>query len=495
MLLRALAITAAACGILVGLAGPFSVHPDTLQDLLAAKDCAELGACAARGSVSRAGGLVNGAAFVHLLALGLPLGVGALWLAAWLLQGLAVGVLASRSLTAPALLLALLVALQAEPALWNPTLLPLPTALLTVALLRARGHAAAAAIGLLLWASVEAYTAALALMPAAAAVLALRSVPRAGVALAVCGAAMLLGSPAALGSAATGVGAAVVASLPFAVVAPWLLRERLRRVATDAHLLAVLVALPVLASAGMASAGLFEPRYLLPAAPAAAMLLPELCRSRLRWLPVAAAALVLAVALPGRAERLEGRAGAWTMPELERLGGVLAERGVPWSSLPGALQGPRCHQVLAGVALWLPLEEEHAPPRALQIVGPGDEPTLAPGRVALVEGCEDARCSPPRPLPLGWFGARDHPAVVPQDLAPDRWRLAVRPGPEVQLELSSLGRACAWHATAAPGDPPLPATSLPLPPGAEGEILLERVDPACGGDRLRVPPCWTERLP
>ncbi len=65
MPLRPLAITVVACLVLVGLAGPFWFHPDTLQDLLSATDCAELGACVGRGSVSRAGGLVNGAVFVR----------------------------------------------------------------------------------------------------------------------------------------------------------------------------------------------------------------------------------------------------------------------------------------------------------------------------------------------------------------------------------------------------------------------------------------------
>ncbi|MEY3012382.1 MAG: hypothetical protein RIT45_1117 [Pseudomonadota bacterium] len=168
MLLR-LALALLALG---SLATPLAAHPDTLRELLAARDCALADLCPAHGAATSFLGLLNGALWPFSLAL--LAAVGAPFVTAWW------GVLAGDALVvafagrrrepvgaavAGAVALLWLLQIRRETVVWSPSLLPLFGALTLALWLRGRDHAFAhpawaLGLGALLGLHVDAHPAA-----------------------------------------------------------------------------------------------------------------------------------------------------------------------------------------------------------------------------------------------------------------------------------------------------------------------------------------------
>jgi hypothetical protein len=119
--------------------GHAPAHLDTARDLLIARDCVERGECLRQGAFSSFGGLEQGAAWVHVLEMSMRAHVRVRNVEhlVWLLAALAVGVAATSTLAraspsrmgiAAAAALLFIAKTTGWPTLWNPSLLPLPTA-------------------------------------------------------------------------------------------------------------------------------------------------------------------------------------------------------------------------------------------------------------------------------------------------------------------------------------------------------------------------------
>lgn len=131
----------AVAAAVVGYCGlPLSDHPDTLRDLLAARDCTDRGDCAAEGATASFAGLHNGALWPFLLVLlrTLHLPTPAIW---WLVLAADAAAVAlvfvavrrsapTMAASAAALAIAVLVAERTPNTVWSPALAPWLTALM-----------------------------------------------------------------------------------------------------------------------------------------------------------------------------------------------------------------------------------------------------------------------------------------------------------------------------------------------------------------------------
>lgn len=134
-----LAVSVGAYFMIAALTPDAVTNPDTLRDLLMARDCAEQDHCVSQGAPAGLGGFQQASSWIRLLTLAARahLGPSAVQRVSWAMTALAAGVVFSaarrRSSAGPASFVALLFAWSAMrlaplSVLHNPSLLPLPAA-------------------------------------------------------------------------------------------------------------------------------------------------------------------------------------------------------------------------------------------------------------------------------------------------------------------------------------------------------------------------------
>jgi hypothetical protein len=363
-----------AFALLAYAAPPLSDHPDTVRDLLQARDCVDGGHCTAGGAQASFGQLRSGAAWPATLAalrwVGAPTqAVHVLVLAA---DSAAVAVLAALSGAWPAALLAtaLLIATR-EHLIWSPALLPLVAALAAAQWQRSRRNQQVrswAALGLLLglqadlhplgglyafaamlvlpWTAAQPLRATLAGSAAAlctAVALApelqlanLRAVHLQGGWLLVSGAILLLGSGVAAWWHAAKSQLIQGESCPRPFASPWPLAAS---VALGAGAVLLAAALGV---------GPLHPRYFLAALPAMCMALGV----GLAWLPRSIAPVVAAATAMAMGPASIGIGHPWSV--VLATSSDLGQHRQGWPTHLYRVQGPGCRRLAAAVQLELP---------------------------------------------------------------------------------------------------------------------------------------------
>lgn len=359
---------ALAAAALAYAAPPLSDHPDTVRDLLQARDCAETGRCVAGGPQASFGQLRGGALWPATLAalrwLGAPSeAVHALVIAA---DGAAVAVTAALAGAWPAALLtaALLVSTR-EHLVWSPALLPLIAALTAAAWRRADGDLrdrrwAALGAGLGVLADLHPvgglFAAAALLWLPWAAPRPLRALIAAGAAaLAV---ALLLAPEVQLANlrALGGRAPAWLALAAVATAASALLAQRRRVDCPQVQrcparpwpaLAAVATASAALAAAAATGLAPLQPRYFLAAWPELALALGA------GWpMPAALAPLLAAAAAAVAGPASLGVGHPW--PVVRQLAADLSGAGVGWPQHLYRLQGHGCRRLAAAVQVEVP---------------------------------------------------------------------------------------------------------------------------------------------
>lgn len=363
-----------AFALLAYAAPPFSDHPDTVRDLLQARDCVDGGHCVAGGAQASFGQLRSGAAWpatlVALRWLGAPTEAAhTLVLAA---DSAAVAVIAAVSGAWPAALLttALMIATR-EHLIWSPALLPLVAALAAALWQRSRRNQQIhswAALGLLLGVQIDLHPlgglyafAALLVLPwtavrplratsasiAAALITAmalapevqlanLRAVHRQGGWLLATSASLLLASGVAACWYTRKSPLIHTKSGPPGLASAW-----------PASASAVLGAGAVILAASL-GVGSLHPRYFLAALPAACMGLGLV----LAWLPRSAAPVVAAATALALGPPSIGIGHPWSV--VAQTARDLSQHRQGWPTHLYRVQGPGCRRLAAAVQLELP---------------------------------------------------------------------------------------------------------------------------------------------
>ena len=333
------------------------VHIDSTRDLLIARDCAELGHCAAAGATTSLANLRQGALWTNLLAAARLAGLSpaAVHHLLLVLHGLAAGVavgVTRRWQVAPLLLLGSLWVMP--PTLWNPVLM-FPFAVL----------------GVLAWQQQVPLLAGLLLGVAA------DTHPVAGLV-----AVSVVGHELGRGQWRVAAKTAFAALLVVALASPWALVGDVVAVGQRPLLLVGLGLVAVVAGVvgrlrpGPLGLGLWltlvvalgplvlhhNPalRYAVVALPLLALALAQWSnQSAGNWLPAAAvAAAVLAFAWRpayNKPDRL-----SWTYADAQALAGVMTQHGIGWPHALLRVQASGGQDLAQAVAIWLPVQPQTA---------------------------------------------------------------------------------------------------------------------------------------
>lgn len=513
------------------------VHPDTLRDLLFARDCVEGGRCHALGPQSGLAAVRHGTLWLRAPEWAARLGADerALRAAVELWCALAVLLLALGARrhgappSAPLVALAAGVAshwLTDHPLLWHPSAIPLFAALYVVLLADAARAstaaswvAAGAALGLLF----DAHPSTFALLPCFALVAcALSRRPWSGALLGLIAAALANALPSpllALSRVAAGDrrGALLLAVTLLAALAGLALRRRAARCSPRLALtLTLAVHAAAIASLAVAS-GRDEGRYLAATIPLVALGLA--CWSPPRRAATGVLATLAALLVVARL-RHPTVVASWSIAEARAVLRAPPLRGRPWIDLVARLQMPVDRDLLVVAGLVAP------PARPGAAVGPdallalrtrrGNLPPHPPSSWTVVplSHRDVAVLRPLRSfLPLGPSRACVDAACVDLDLAaslaadgatrfsprafgvsPPMAALArrARPGQRLRLTLAvavpggatphriALAAGGAWRIDGASG-------AVRATPGADGSLLLDGADAATGTIELSAP--------
>ncbi len=357
---------------------PAFLHSDTHEDLLLARACIEDGRCATAGASTTMPGVEQGALWISLLAVwrAAGLSIAAIQALVFLLAAVSVALLfaylrprsprlawATAALTALAWLYG-----GSLSVLWNPSLTPLPAALLFVVGL---DHAERGrwwgplSLGLALGLTVETHPVAVLLAPGALVLAGASCRSRLWAFLApVVAAALAFGlyagiSPAAaLANARAAVGAAGVLLPVGALVLvgtaglsqPWLRRaSESRRTLIAAAALALPVLVAVAARRIVSDQAPLGPRYVAPAIAPLAYLIGRGADRLLARRP-AAATLSLAALVAALWPAFHARVDERTLSGVEAVERSFRRRGVTLDEAYARVSGPACREVLGGLA-------------------------------------------------------------------------------------------------------------------------------------------------
>lgn len=501
----------AVAALAVGWCGlPLSDHPDTLRDLLAARDCIQRGDCPAQGATASFGGLHNGALWPFVLAA--LRWVGAPTPAAWWLvltaDALCAGVLVSvvRWLRpdAPALphlcgalSVIWLIAERIPNTVWSPSLVPLLCALVMaqwavapqdrptpltwsltwgalLALLVDAHPATWPAVALWAWVSAVTLTRPLAALPwaclgfaVAAGLLgpetlvhnAVRLLPSSAAWLRIPIALFILGVSIVLGRRRTGPGRATRPLWPWPLVG--------------------LGAAAVLLIGRSAHSHPFELRYWTPASLALAVAIPLSLPRVPAWLPARSLAmLATATAVGWSGQGAVSLGHAW--PVVQASAALLQAQGLAWPATTTRVQGQACRRLAAAMQVDAPVSAWQPDPPTqvgIQVVDVQDGAPVPTGwRVVDRRAGQQTLL---RPLPLWLDTAKASGCATTPGAAGPRCA-AVQPG----LWLSPTG-----HPSVRPGAPyhirAMPeAIDLPLDPTQETTITFDiTVHPNTTGPR------------
>jgi len=354
---------------------PPPLHSDSHEDLLLARACLERQECPGAGAMTSWPGIAQGALWVNLLAamraLGIPVGAihsATLGMAA---LGTAVGFAAVRERGAveawcfAGVAVLALVGGGTLGVLWNPSLMPLPAALMFALCLRASGTRRwwdALSVGLALALTFEGHPVAALAVPGALAAVGLSAPSRAAalagppLTLAVALGVHWLMSPVAVATnlatllGVFGPGTILAALAVFVGAVAWLRPRWRSRLLADAPLLtAALLAVPGLLGFAYRAlvGGAVGPRYLgavtLPVAYLATRALGSSVGARGTVALLLAGGLVIGVALRQRTPEL-------SLPMLEGAVQQWTREGLSLDDVLARTSGPRCRNVVAAAA-------------------------------------------------------------------------------------------------------------------------------------------------
>lgn len=377
--------------VLYAWAGPPHPGGDPGRDLLIARDCVELHQCALVGPKTTVGELHQGVVWHAFIVAVLFMG-GDLWtlqIGVWLLMAgsvalwcAVVGALRSarEGIVAAALLLVLFMAGDEHTRIWNPSLLPLFAVVATASMwtMARSGRALlGAAVGLFVGLGVNVHVG-FAVLLGPAVFLAAR-VPRAALCSASLGAAFAIGAYAGGPLAAernlrwaldAGAFWALLGALTLCLgLGLW---ARRRTLPTDAALLGGIL-LPFAASAvGLASTGhavRFD--YFHPVLPALALAAAMAENAITRRAPERARNVVAALALTGLVVTALTRpqSTGWPLRTLERLAPVVYAE-MNHAEARRHVQGPRCAELVDGLAMFSPATNGEARASRAMLVVP-----------------------------------------------------------------------------------------------------------------------------
>lgn len=565
------------------------LHNDTSRDLAFARDLVDGAELHLHGAWASFGDLVQGTAWIDLLALCMRAGLGLLGIHHVLTLLLAAAValmhfgvarlllaleptashLTARGgpLASAMVLLALLPAACELPILWQPTLLPIAVVFVHLALWRLLDSGElldGLALGLFCALALDIHVIAV-----LCSLLLLLATPLAAKRplLTTCASVAVLFGYSSLTSYAA-LSSNYVAASEHGWVGPGvligagvigvglLLRSRFAKLSLRARLeLAVAfeagLVLVVLLASLLPSTPEVTGRYLLPFAPALALLvalvIARLGASRRATMAVVGVAALLLLASFPRL-RQHSRQHLPLLPsfaqrDIEQLAVHLNAAGHTWAELVMRLQGPERGPVLGGLTPWIDDGEpsEAMPERGLLLLAvaheqvealldelPASTQTIAldDRTLLLIEtaarldrtaalACASAQdCKPvtvvvPRRVtkayPKSWIGAQVLAGwLAEREQQRSMWRIPVRPGPAVTLMLPFAREpGCEWQILEAKGLELSQSSSsssssslIELPADAEGELLLARepADEHCGG-RSPLPPAPYELDP
>lgn len=363
-----------AFALLAYAAPPLSDHPDTVRDLLQARDCVDGGHCIAGGAQASFGQLRSGAAWPATLAalrwVGAPTeAVHTLVLAA---NSAAVAVLAAVSGAWPAAILtAALLITTREHLIWSPALLPLVAALAAALWQRSSQNQQIrswAMLGLLLGLQVDLhplgglYALTAMLMLPWTAPQPLRAAVASSLAALVVALALApevqLANLRALHQQSSWLLATGASALLGSGVAAWRYASKSQRLQDNCRPIDVPCAWPISAAAVLGAAavllaaslgvGSVHPRYFLAALPAVSMGLGL----GLAWLPRSFAPVAAAATAFALGPASIGVGHPWSV--VVQSARDLSQHGQGWPTHLYRVQGPGCRRLAAAVQLELP---------------------------------------------------------------------------------------------------------------------------------------------